>query len=65
MLMIMNIFNIIAGTASIVSLVISVISLCKVSDIQKNINKSDQQMKESTIEHNSTVIQVGRDYKQK
>lgn len=59
----MGIFNIIAGTASIISLIISIVSLVKVNDIQRNINESKQNIENSTIDHNSKVVQVGRDYK--
>lgn len=56
----MDIFNIIAGTASIISLILSVISLVKVNDVQKII-KSKQSIDNSTIS-NSTVSQVAGDY---
>lgn len=59
----MDIFNIIAGTASIISLIISIVSLVKVNDIQRNINESKQNIENTTIDHNSKVVQVGRDYK--
>lgn len=58
----MDIFNIVAGTASIISLIISIISLVKVNDIQKNINKSKQSI-ENTEMNDSNVLQVGRDYR--
>lgn len=56
----MDIFNIIAGTASIISLILSFISLVKVNDVQKMI-KSKQSIDNSTIS-NSSVSQVGGDY---
>lgn len=56
----MDIFNIIAGTASIISLILSVISLVKVNDVQKII-KSKQSIDNSTIS-NSAVSQVAGDY---
>lgn len=56
----MEMFNIIAGVASIFSLLISVISLVKVNDVQKNI-KANQQIKNNEIE-DSQITQVGGDY---
>lgn len=57
----MDIFNIIAGTASIISLIISLVSLVKVNDMQKVI-KSNQRINSSQISGNSNVTQVGGDY---
>ena len=57
----MEIFNIIAGTASIISLIISIVSLMKVSDVQKMI-KSEQNVSNNQISDNSKVTQIAGDY---
>lgn len=61
----MEFFNIIAGMASIISLIISLISLYKVNDIQKNVTNSKQKITKTKIDNGSNVVQVGRDYKDK
>ena len=55
----MDIFNLIAGICSIISLVISLVSLAKVGDIQKNIN--NQQTISNISGTNVTNKQIGRD----
>ena len=55
----MDIFNLIAGICSIISLVISLVSLAKVGDIQKNIN--NQQTISNISGTNVTNNQIGRD----
>ena len=55
----MDFFNLIAGLCSIISLVISLVSLTKVSDIQKNIN--NQQTISNISGTNVTNNQIGRD----
>lgn len=55
----MDIFNLIAGICSIISLVISLVSLAKVGDIQKNIN--NQQTISNISGTNVTNDQIGRD----
>ena len=55
----MDIFNLIAGICSIISLVISLVSLAKVGDIQKNIN--NQQTISNIFGTNVTNDQIGRD----
>lgn len=64
-MIIMEFFNIIAGMASIISLIISLISLYKVNDIQKNVTNSKQKITKTKIDNGSNVVQVGRDYKDK
>lgn len=64
-MIIMEFFNIIAGMASIISLIISLISLYKVNDIQKNVTNSKQKITKTKIDNGSNVVQVGRDYKGK
>lgn len=64
-MIIMDFFNIIAGMASIISLIISLISLYKVNDIQKNVTNSKQKITKTKIDNGSNVVQVGRDYKDK
>lgn len=59
----MDIFNVIAGTASIISLIISIVSLCKVNAVEKII-KSKQNISNSNIT-GSSVTQVGGDYTNK
>lgn len=61
----MEFFNIIAGMASIISLIISLISLYKVNNIQKNVTNSKQKITKTKIDNGSNVVQVGRDYKDK
>lgn len=65
LMIIMEFFNIIAGMASIISLIISLISLYKVNDIQKNVTNSKQKITKTKIDNGSNVVQVGRDYKDK
>ena len=55
----MDIFNLIAGICSIISLVISLVSLAKVGDIQKNIN--NQQTISNISGTNVTNDKIGRD----
>ena len=57
----MEVFNIIAGVSSIISLGISIISLVKVNGIQKSM-KSDtkQKMKNVSADSGSTIMQVGQ-----
>ena len=54
----MEVFNIIAGVSSIISLGISIISLVKVNGIQKSM-KADtkQKMKNVSADSGSTMIQ--------
>lgn len=59
----MDIFNVIAGAASIISLIISSISLYKVNAVEKII-KSKQDISNNNIE-GSSVTQVGGDYTNK
>ncbi len=59
----MDIFNVIAGVASIISLIISIVSLYKVNAVEKII-KSKQNISDSNITR-STVTQVGGDYTNK
>lgn len=58
----MEIFNLIAGMASILSLVISVVSLVKVSEVQKLI-KANQDIHGNKVSDNSHITQVAGDYK--
>ena len=57
----MEVFNIIAGVSSIISLGISIISLDKVNGIQKSM-KADtkQKMKNVSADSGSTIMQVGQ-----
>lgn len=57
----MDIFNFIAGMASIISLVISIVSLIKVNDVQKII-KSNQNISSNQISDHSKVMQIAGDY---
>ena len=57
----MELLNIIAGIASIVSLFVSIISLTKVNAIQKEINESKQNIENTTVSGKSTIMQIGRD----
>lgn len=59
----MDVFNIVAGIASIVSLVITLLTLNKVTQIKKNIDNSvnsKQTLKNGNVE-NSNVMQAGGD----
>lgn len=58
----MNTFNIIVGCATIVGVVIALISLLKNSTEQKS-NNSSQNITNATIS-NSNIHQVGRDNKE-
>ena len=57
----MEVFNIIAGVSSIISLGISIISLVKVNGIQKSM-KADtkQKMKNVSADSGITIMQVGQ-----
>lgn len=57
----MDIFNIVAGTASIISLIISIVSLVKVNEVQKII-KSNQSIHDNQVSDNSSITQVAGDY---
>ena len=57
----MEVFNIIVGLATIASCIISVISLCKINDVQKNIRKTQQSIKDNKIDNGSQVVQIGGD----
>ena len=58
-------FEIAVGVASIGSFIVSIITILKVNEIEKQINKNNrtkQSITKSEIK-NSDVVQVGRDYK--
>lgn len=55
----MDVFNIIAGVSSIVGLVISIISLIKVTNIDKQVNNKN--IVKSKDLHNSGTLIVGGD----
>ena len=57
----MEVFNIIAGVSSIISLGISIISLVKVNGIQKSMKAyTKQKMKNVSADSGSTIMQVGQ-----
>lgn len=60
----MDSFNIIAGFASIISLVITLLTLRKVTQIKKNIDNSvnsKQSIKAGNVK-DSEIIQVGKNF---
>lgn len=64
----MNLFNIMAGTASIISLIISIIAIKKVVNIETRINITDQSTniidssnKISQKANGKDITQAGRD----
>jgi len=59
----MNFFNILVGIATIISCMVSIISLYKINDVQKNIRKTKQSIKDTTIDNGSSVTQIGGDSK--
>jgi len=42
---------------------VSIISLYKINDVQKNIRKTKQSIKDTTIDNGSSVTQIGGDSK--
>lgn len=59
----MDFFNILVGIATIISCMVSIISLYKINDVQKNIRKTEQNVKDTTLYHGSSVTQIGGDSK--
>lgn len=57
----MEAFNMIVGISTIISCIISIISLCKINDVQKNIHKTEQSIKDTKIDNGSHVTQIGGD----
>ena len=59
----MDFFNILVGIATIISCMASIISLYKINDVQKNIRKTEQSVKDTTLDNGSSVTQIGGDSK--